>query len=122
MKPDTNATHHTVPCVGNMENSNVPRVASLCISANSYIVEGKISVGINSATKSLEWDAFLQPRLGVSVGPEAMEGVRGQPEPQTPPPLPTRDLRLSLKEPAWKMVGCPELVEFEQKTRAQLDT
>lgn len=47
-----------------------------------------MSTGTNSAPKSLELGAFLPPRLGVLVGLEAMEGARGQREPQITTPHP----------------------------------
>lgn len=83
MKPDTKATRILWSHVYERRRSGG---TSLGISANPYIVEGKgMSTGIRSAPRSLESGAFLQPRLGGLVGPEAMEGGRGEREPQTLP-------------------------------------
>lgn len=82
-----------------------------------------MSTGTNSAPKSLELGAFLPPRLGVLVGLEAMEGARGQREPQITTPHPHQRPK-TIPERACVGNGKvgPELVHFEQKTRAQRDT
>lgn len=79
MEPDTNATIVWCPVYEIWRTARVPSDIFMHLCKFLHCGGKKKIHGINSATKSLEWGAFLQPRLGVLVGPEAMEGGREGP-------------------------------------------